>query len=36
LLPAYRNQLIKRLMKQVVLVKNKKIAAYTLRRLFSM
>lgn len=36
LLPAYRNQLIKRLMKQILLVKNKKIAAYTLKRLFSL
>lgn len=36
LLPAYRNQLIKRLMKQILTVKNKKIAAYTFRRLLSM
>ncbi|MDF2859282.1 MAG: glycosyl transferase family 2 [Neobacillus sp.] len=36
LLPAYRSQLIKRFFKQVLLVKNKKIAAYTLRRLVSM
>lgn len=36
LLPAYRNQLLKRLMKQILTVKNKKIAAYTFRRLLSM
>ncbi|NMD68812.1 glycosyltransferase [Bacillus sp. DNRA2] len=35
LLPAYKRQLIKRLLKQMLLVKNKKIAAYTLRRLVS-
>ncbi|MGI8385416.1 glycosyltransferase [Robertmurraya sp. P23] len=35
LLPAYKIQLMKRLLKQVAVVKNKKIAAYTLRRIFS-
>jgi hypothetical protein len=35
LLPAYRIQLMKRLAKQLLLVKNKKIAAYTFRCLFS-
>ncbi|WP_042462520.1 glycosyltransferase [Neobacillus dielmonensis] len=35
LYPFYRKQLVKRLIKQVLLVKNKKIALYTLRRLFS-
>lgn len=35
LLPSYKTQLVKRLLKQVLLVKNKKIAVYTLRRLFS-
>ncbi|SHP77850.1 rhamnosyltransferase [Mycobacteroides abscessus subsp. abscessus] len=35
LLPAYRIQLLKRLAKQLLLVKNKKIAAYTFRCLFS-
>lgn len=35
LMPSYKIQLVKRLLKQVVLVKNKKIAAYTIRRLFS-
>jgi glycosyltransferase involved in cell wall biosynthesis len=33
---AYRKQLAKRLIKQVLTVKNKKIAMYTLRRIFSM
>jgi GT2 family glycosyltransferase len=36
LLPAYKIQLIKRFCKQLLLVKNKKIAAYTFRRLLSM
>jgi len=36
LLPAYRTQLVKRLVKQFLTVKNKKIAAYTLRRIVSM
>lgn len=36
LLPAYRVQLVKRLVKQFLTVKNKKIAAYTLRRIVSM
>ena len=36
LLTAYRTQLAKRLLKQVVTVKNKQIAFYTLKRLFSM
>lgn len=36
LLPGYKSQLVKRLLKQILLVKNKKIAAYTLRRLFSL
>lgn len=36
LLPSYRIQLVKRLAKQLLLVKNKKIAAYTIRRLFSL
>jgi GT2 family glycosyltransferase len=36
LLSAYRTQLGKRFLKQLLLVKNKKIAIYTLRRLFSM
>jgi GT2 family glycosyltransferase len=35
LLPAYRIQLMKRLLKQIVVVKNKNIAAYTLQRIFS-
>lgn len=34
LLGSYKKQLFKRLMKQLLLVKNKKIALYTLRRLF--
>lgn len=34
LFPAYRTQLVKRLMKQILLVSNKKIALYTLRRIF--
>lgn len=33
---AYRNQLAKRFLKQALTVKNKKIALYTLKRLFSM
>lgn len=36
LYPQYRKQLIKRLFKQLLLVKNKKIALYTLRLLFSL
>jgi GT2 family glycosyltransferase len=36
LYPAYRIQLVKRFLKQVVTVKNKKIAQYTLKRLLSM
>jgi GT2 family glycosyltransferase len=36
LVSAYRKQLTKRFLKQVLTVKNKKIAMYTLRRLFSM
>lgn len=36
LLPSYKMQLMKRLLKQIVLVKNKKIAAYTLKRLFTL
>ncbi len=36
LLPSYRMQLAKRLLKQMLLVKNKKIAAYTLRRILSL
>ncbi|MFS0775282.1 glycosyltransferase [Neobacillus sp. 3P2-tot-E-2] len=35
LIPAYRLQLVKRLVKQVLTVKNKKIALYTLKRLLS-
>jgi GT2 family glycosyltransferase len=35
LFPAYRLQLVKRLVKQVLTVKNKKIALYTLKRLLS-
>jgi len=36
LYPSYRTQLAKRFLKQVLTVKNKKIAMYTLKRLFSM
>jgi GT2 family glycosyltransferase len=36
LLTSYKKQLVKRLLKQILLVKNKKIAAYTLRRIVSM
>lgn len=36
LYPSYRTQLVKRFLKQVLTVKNKKIAMYTLKRLFSM
>jgi GT2 family glycosyltransferase len=36
LYPAYRSQLAKRLLKQVLTVKNKKIAMYTLKRFLSM
>jgi GT2 family glycosyltransferase len=36
LLPSYRIQLVKRLAKQLLVVKNKKIAAYTIRCLFSL
>jgi GT2 family glycosyltransferase len=35
LLPSYRTQLVKRFLKQVLTVKNKKIAMYTFKRLFS-
>jgi GT2 family glycosyltransferase len=35
LFPSYRKQLVKRFLKQALTVKNKKIALYTLRRLFS-
>ncbi len=36
LFPSYRKQLAKRFIKQALVVKNKKIALYTLRQLFSM
>ncbi len=36
LYPSYRTQLMKRFLKQLLTVKNKKIAMYTLKRLFSM
>jgi glycosyltransferase involved in cell wall biosynthesis len=36
LYPSYRMQLVKRLLKQLLVVKNKKIAMYTLKRLFTM
>ncbi|MFS0821591.1 glycosyltransferase [Bacillus sp. 1P02SD] len=36
LFPSYKKQLVKRLIKQFLVVRNKKIAAYTLSRLFSL
>jgi GT2 family glycosyltransferase len=36
LFPAYKKLMVKRLIRQILIEKNKKIAAYTLRRLFSL